>query len=379
MESEKPKKILGKAPKTLVTGYVKRRYTLQDTIKQERSYLIFLGLVVMGAGIVYPYPHLAMWYGFFLAGYSTIANDSIQTIGTFIQSNHMRRWWVLWLFIGGVFLTTVTAGWFLYDGDVSWGRLSARGFETAPTSFSFLQVAAPIFLLILTRLRMPVSTTILILSSFATVPEGISSMLTKSLSGYFLAFAAAIIVWAGITRIEDRYVHSQPRAYWYPLQWISTAFLWSTWLMQDASNIAVFLPRQLSLEQFLVFALYIFFGLGLLLYLKGDRIQRVVSEKSNVVDVRSATIIDFVYALILFYFKTLNPVPMSTTWVFIGLLAGRELAISFFGTSPEKRSLKEAWILMRRDVMYAGIGLAVSIMIAAGVNPSIVTDLFRPG
>lgn len=377
MENHKPKKILGKAPKTLVTGYVKRRYTFQDVIKQERSYLIFLGLVVMGAGIVYPYPHLAMWYGFFLAGYSTIANDSIQTIGTFIQSNHMRRWWVLWLFIGGVFLATVTTGWILYDGDVSWGRLSARGFETAPTSFSFLQVAAPIFLLILTRLRMPVSTTILILSSFATVPEGISSILSKSLSGYFLAFAAAIIVWAAVARMMDRYATTEPHRAWYPVQWVSTAFLWATWLMQDASNIAVFLPRQLSLEQFLVFALYIFFGLGLLFYLKGDRIQRVVSEKSNVVDVRSATVIDIVYALILFYFKTLNPVPMSTTWVFIGLLAGRELAISLFSMSSEKRTLKEAWILMRRDVMYAGIGLGVSILIAAGVNPEIVTQLFR--
>ena len=42
---------------------------------------------------------------------------------------------------------------------------------------------------------------------------------------------------------------------------------------------------------------------------------------------RSATIIDFTYALILWYFKQYNDIPMSTTWVFVGLLCGRELAI----------------------------------------------------
>ena len=52
------------------------------------------------------------------AGYSAIANDSIQTIGTFIASNQNRAWWHPWLFIGGVFVVTMTWSWVHYGGPV---------------------------------------------------------------------------------------------------------------------------------------------------------------------------------------------------------------------------------------------------------------------
>ncbi len=87
---------------------------------------------------------------------SAIANDSIQTIGTFIASNSERPWWMLWLYMGGIFLVTVSISWYLFDGDVSYQRLSKKDFDATPTEFNFLQVAAPLFLLILTRLRIPV-------------------------------------------------------------------------------------------------------------------------------------------------------------------------------------------------------------------------------
>lgn len=364
-----------KPPKTLAQTVVKRRYSLAKTIRKDRNYMIFLGGLFLLAGIVYPYPQVAMWVGFAIAAYSAIANDSIQTIGTFIASNHRRPWWVLWLFIGGVFAATVIYGWWTNAGDVSYGRLSSKGFSEAPTSFSFLQVAAPVFLLILTRLRMPVSTTFLILTCFATEPEGITSMIGKSLSGYAVAFFVAILVWAVVAKfVAPRYNGTEAPRYWIALQWISTAFLWSNWLQQDAANIAVYLPRTLSATEVAVFTGYIFIGLGLLFYLRGDRIQRVVDEKTDILDIRSATIIDFVYALILWYFKELNNVPMSTTWVFIGLLGGREVAISIFGLG-DKRTAAGAAKLMFKDLGYAGIGLIVSILIALGTNPAVVSDL----
>jgi hypothetical protein len=69
--------------------------------------------------------------------------------------------------------------------------------------------------------------------------------------------------------------------------------------MQDAANIAVYLPRTLTISQFIAFAAFIFFGLGLLFYLRGDRIQSIVTEKSNITEVRAATIVDFyIYAII---------------------------------------------------------------------------------
>jgi hypothetical protein len=365
-----------KAPASLSRTYVKRRYTFQKQFKQERPYLIFLLLAFMAAALLAPYPHLAMWFGFCMAAYSTIANDSIQTVGTFIQSNRHRRWWVLWLFIGGVFVATVTYSWFTHNGDVSYERLASKGFDTAPTSFSFLQLAAPVFLLILTRLRMPVSTSILILSSFSTDPDGVGAMLTKSLSGYIVAFVAAIAVWALVSKTMERNARTPAHSFWMPAQWVATAFLWSSWIMQDASNIAVYLPRSLSAGQFLFFAGFVFFGLGVLFYLRGDRIQRVVSEKTDVADIRSATVIDLVYGIILFVFKEMSKIPMSTTWVFIGLLAGREIAITLFGNG-EKRTMRETLRLAGKDVLFAAIGLIVSIAIAAGVNPEIVLELFR--
>jgi len=103
-----------------------------------------------------------MWIGFGIAGYSAIADDSIQTIGTFLSSNKHRSWWILWLYIGTIMIVVLFGGWL--QGDVAHGRLDSI---PAPENFLFLQLAAPIILLIMTRLAMPVSTTFLLLSTFS--------------------------------------------------------------------------------------------------------------------------------------------------------------------------------------------------------------------
>lgn len=348
-----------------------------ELIKGERRFLILIGLFFFIAGATYETPQIAMWVGFFFAAYSAIANDSIQTIGTFLASNADKKWWIIWLWIGGIFLVTVTYSWLTFSGDVSYERLTSRGFEEAPTEFEFLQIAAPLFLLILTRLRMPVSTTFLLLSAFATQPEGITDVLMKSLSGYFIAFSVAIIVWMGMSKLLTKLFTGKAGGFWMPLQWIVSGCLWAVWLMQDAANIAVYLPRSLEVNEFLVFAGFIFFGLGLLFYLRGDKIQQIVTEKSYVTDVRSATVIDAVYAAVLYYFKTVSVVPMSTTWVFIGLLAGREVAMSITDSKGRGRPMSRSLRLIAKDAGYAMIGLIVSIIIAISINPYIWDELLE--
>ncbi len=345
--------------------------------REERTFLALIGIFFFIAGVTFPNAEIAKWVGFALAGYSAIANDSIQTIGTFIASNEDKKWWVLWLFIGGIFLATVSYSWYAYDGDVSYQRLAAKGFSEAPTSFTFLQVAAPIFLLLLTRMRMPVSTTFLLLSCFSASASAIGDVLVKSLSGYFVAFIVAIIVWIALSKLIRNYVKGEPHFMWTVFQWMTSGSLWAVWIMQDAANIAVYLPRSLTFNQFLVFALYIFFGLGILFYLRGDKIQKVVTEKSDVRDIRSATIIDFVYAIILYYFKIKSNIPMSTTWVFIGLLAGREIAMSFTDAMGKGKPFKKSLKLMGKDAGYALIGLAVSIALAVAINPEIEADIWE--
>ena len=352
--------------------------------KSERSFLAFIAFAFLLAMFVSPYPQLAMWVGFMFAAYAAVANDSIQTLGTFIASNQDKKWWVLWIFIGGVFLATHTYSWLfsdfvgafdaagnpigdgIADGDVSHGRLLAKGFEEAPQSFHFLQIAAPIFLLILTRLRMPVSTTFILLTSFAASPAAVGKVLAKSMSGYILAFFLGLIVFSAIAKLAKKYFTGKASFKWTIAQWITTGTLWSVWLMQDAANIAVFLPRSLSFLQYSVFAGVLFIGLGLLLYYKGGRIQRIVTEKSIVSDVRFATCVDFVYCIILFYFKLYSQVPMSTTWVFIGLLGGRELGMALTKTG-ENSTLKSVKLIFK-DFSFAMIGLFISIAIAIGVN-----------
>lgn len=356
----------------------KNTYQIFDLVKEERNFLVLIALLFLTCTIVSPYPQVAMWVGFAIAGYSAIANDSIQTIGTFIASNAERKWWILWLFMGLIFVGTVTYSWVVYDGDVSYQRLTSKGFSEAPDSFTFLHLAAPVFLLILTRLRMPVSTTFLILSAFSTSSGAIMGVLGKSLIGYIIAFVVAIIVWFAISSFIKYRFKGKPAKWWLPVQWVTSGVLWYTWLAQDMANIAVFLPRSLNVMQFLAFTSFIFFGLGILFYLKGDKIQSVVSEKAGITDIRAATIVDFIYALLLLYFKGLSTIPMSTTWVFIGLLGGRELAISFTKRRRKKKvkSTKRALRMIGRDLLFALIGLMVAIVLALAINAEVRQEVF---
>jgi hypothetical protein len=356
----------------------KASYSLFDFTRKEKPFLIVILILVSIAGMITPYTYAAMWFGFALAAYSAIANDSIQTIGTFIASNQSRKWYWLWLFMGLIFVGTVTYSWVTYNGDVSYERLQVPGLEVAPTNFVFLQLAAPIVLLVMTRLRMPVSTTFLLLNVFTYKAGTIVSVMQKSFLGYLLAFFIAIIVWFVLEKLVKTYLKGEAKPYWYVLQWITSGTLWAVWIMQDAANIAVFLPRQLNIWEFVAYAGFVFIGLGFLFYLKGDRIQGIVNEKTKVTDVRAATIVDFVYAIILFYFKIMSNVPMSTTWVFIGLLGGRELSIALAKSrklTKRKARLVRAYRLTKKDVTRAMIGLLVSLILALIINEGVRKEM----
>lgn len=358
----------------------KAAYSLFDFTKKEKSFLLIICILVSVAGIITPYTYAAMWFGFMLAAYSAIANDSIQTIGTFIASNQSRKWYYLWLFMGLIFVGVVTFSWITYDGDVSYQRLSVDGLDQAPQSFVFLQLAAPIVLLVMTRLRMPVSTTFLLLNVFTYKAGTIFGVMQKSFFGYILAFFVAIAVWYILEKFVTSYLKGKPSSFWYPLQWVTSGSLWGVWIMQDASNIAVFLPRQLNVWEFLTYTGFVFLGLGFLFYLKGEKIQSIVNEKTRVTDVRAATIVDFVYAILLFYFKSYSNMPISTTWVFIGLLGGRELSIALAKSKKLKKRkarLVRAYRLAKNDFVKAGIGLIVSLILALIINEGVRDEIYE--
>lgn len=334
----------------------------------DSQYALVIVILVTIAGFVFRQPTLAMLFGFAVAAFSTISNDSIQTLGTFLSSNRKVPWQILWLFIGGIMVATISYGWFTSGGDMSFGRLNQI---PEPTEFSFLQLLAPIVLIVLTRFRMPVSTTFLILATFSS-PGTIQGMLSKTFLGYIVAFAAAVVVWGVIgyfmrkwrTKFDRIPKTSEKR--WRIMQWLSTALLWSAWLMQDFSNATVFLPRDVPMAQFVGIMVFMMTAMAFVLYRRGGEIQEVITEKTDVVRVKSATIIDFTYAAILFYFKELNDLPMSTTWVFLGMLAGREIALKV--TTNQDRPYSHTLRLIRMDILRAGFGLGVSLALAFFAN-----------
>lgn len=351
-----------------------------EGVVQERTFLIVIFAVFIACAIFYKVPQVAMWIGFFMAAYATVSNDSIQSLGTFIESNRDRKWYYLWLFAGLIFVAVVTFSWIYFNGDVTYQRLLKPDGTTPyphPEHFSFFMLMAPLALLILTRLRMPVSTTFLMLSVFTASTNGIVSMITKSVSGYLIAFLLSGFIWyAGYGFIRKHFKKRKVHPAWSVAQWCVSGLLWAVWVMQDGANIAVFLPRRLSLVEFVVFCLVIFSGLGLLFYLRGDKIQKVVSEKVRISDVRAATLIDFTYALLLIYKLFISTVPMSTTWVFLGTIGGRELAINLARIKAGRKHKFKAVRVIGRDLIYALVGLCISVLLAAAVNDAIKDDVF---
>lgn len=410
-----------------------------------------------------------MIFGFLLAAYSIVGNDSIQTLGTFLHSNSHRRWWVLWLFSSSVMVSVILYGWFTYDQDPSYSRLNKvydksvsikeaqeaiaygtaavsadpvqervldeletlstqlvetktifvkrpqefqESFDALKAAFAALQnelqnegipnaqlvavtavvtkvgevidrmeerrdvshfinwthLLPPLALLILTRYGFPVSTSFLVLITFQ--PAVLSSMLTKSLLGYLVAMVAAIVVYLLVVRtFEKRWRkegNERIKPIWVGFQWASTAFLWSMWLIQDMANIFVYLPRMPDFNWLMFAIVWMVAVQAFIYYTHGGKIQKVVTSKTNTHDIRSATIVDLIYGVVLYIFKIQSNVPMSTTWVFLGLLAGREIAFAL--SSHKKKSMKQALRLARKDMVKAGFGLGVSVAIAFLIN-----------
>ena len=99
-------------------------------------------------------------------------------------------------------------------------------------------------MLLLTRIGIPVSTTFLVLSAFASTVV-LEKMLLKSVVGYGLAAMVAYIAWIVVSKfinekldeVDEKYI-----GFWRNAVWVSSGWLWWVWLSHDVANIAVYLP-----------------------------------------------------------------------------------------------------------------------------------------
>ncbi len=307
--------------------------------------------------------------GFALAGWSVIGNDSIQTLGTFIASKQKWfKWYTLAATASAAMIVTISYGWWAYDGDISYGRLTRIPYQ----EIQWYHAVAPGILLLLTRIGVPVSTTFLVLSAFASTVV-LEKMLLKSVVGYGIAAGTAYICWIIISKFInekfDEVTGKKSIAFWRNSVWVSSAYLWAVWLSHDVANIAVYLPRQLNISLLVTVLGYFTILLFYIFYIQGGPIQKVVLDKTGTRYARSATIINTIYAIVLYYFKELNDLPMSTTWVFVGLLCGRELAIS---TMNKEYKFKYVFPLIGKDFVKMIFGLSVSVGIVLAIHYVII-------
>ena len=270
------------------------------------------------------------------------------------------RFWHSHLFMDGILMMVI-----FHTG--GWTKFPLR-------KFGWYHAAAPAVLVLLTRLGIPVSTTFLVLSVFASTFV-LEKMLVKSIVGYGLAAIVAYVLWMVLAHfMNEKFntVKKESRKFWRTAQWLSTGFLWFSWLSHDMANIAVFLPRQLPVELLVGAIVVLVSWLGVIFYTQGGKIQKIVLEKTGSRFMRSATIIDLIYAMILWYFKELNSIPMSTTWVFVGLLTGRELAIA----TVHRADYKFGYVfpLIGKDFGKMMIGLMVSVAMVLTIHYLINPD-----
>ena len=138
--------------------------------------------------------------------------------------------------------------------------------------------------------------------------------------GYAVAIAVGYLVYRLVMRSLERWFietsRDPPAVWWTVLQWGSTGFLWSMWLIQDLVNIVVYLPRSVGPGLLIAVLAVMLALLAWIFYRRGGEIQHIVTTKINTRDVRSATVIDFIYGSILLFFKEWSDVPMSTPGCF---------------------------------------------------------------
>lgn len=303
--------------------------------------------------------------GFLLSLYACVSNDVIQTLGTFLATTKDKPVWQVWLFTGTILVITFVSGWIINDGDMAFGLLDRI---PHPETFYWWHILPPIILLYLTKKGIPVATAFLIISVFSSSTV-IGMMIAKSMIGYIAALLISLILYFIIARPVEKvflYLKNKPIPKgWIVAKWISTAVLWSAWLLQDGAKLYVFLPRKLTFTQMALSLIVFLILLYIICRSRGGEIQNIIKLKTNTQDIRSATIIDIVYACILIYFLNVNNIPMSTTWVFLGVLAGREIALyNRLRFITEKKVYKH----LIKDITKAIIGLVISIIVVFILN-----------
>ncbi|MFN9618274.1 MAG: hypothetical protein ACK55X_01005 [Synechococcaceae cyanobacterium] len=297
--------------------------------------------------------------GFLLASAAVLGNDALQTLGTFLVANRGRIGRPLQaLYLCALLCAVLLLGWSRGGGEPAWGRLAHY---PLPEQVRWPDLLPPVAVLALTRLGMPVSTSFLVLTAFG--PANLPALLRQSLLGYGVALLSGALVYGGVAWLLER-PGEPPHSRWLVVQWLAGGWLWGQWLIQDLANVYIYLPRQLAPAAMGLSLLMLCAAVCVLVAADGGPIQGRLTGKSPVDDPRSAAVISAVYGLILAGLGAMSTQPLSTTWVFLGLLAGRELALLLRLRQQPPTAVAGQ---VGGDIARAALGLAVSVAVALAV------------
>jgi len=270
----------------------------------------------------------------------------------------------MWLYIGSLFIITMLIGWFGFNHELDFERLHNIPYNP---NFNIMHFIAPILLIALTCNKVPVSTTFLILSVFST-QDILGFMLIKTFAGYILSFIFSFLSWSFLHKFFKKFFEDKSEIRikkWRIFQWASSGALWVAWLIQNTSNMVVYIPREITAYELILIIVLGLIMVGFTIYNRGGPIQEIVEEKTDIKNIHSTSMINLNLAIMILIMTYIGTIPIATTWIFIGILGGRELAITLNGDnqllSIKDRNRKAIKSILK-DLALAGFGIVVSLI-----------------
>jgi hypothetical protein len=201
-------------------------------------------------------------------------------------------------------------------------------------------------------------------------------MLAKTFIGYSVGFFISYFLWEYLIKVFKKglFVCEKKKTFWRFIQWMSSGLLWVAWLTNNTSNVAVFVPREFTLWGLILFLIIGVTMIAFVFYNRGGPIQEIVTNKNGMNNLKSTSITNVCFALIILGIARVTPIPMATTWIFIGILAGQEMALQSI-ESQKILTLKEKYHrshdTINKDLILAGSGIIVSLIFALIKNLSV--------
>lgn len=340
-------------------------FNLISNIFGSKRYIILLILAVVICFIAGQ--NYFGWLLSIFTTYAIMANNCAQTIGMFIATNKNKSKERAIYFLVPVFIITILISWLFYDRQLDFFLLDRI---TYSDDLSLLLIFLPILLFLLTKYKIPVSATFLIIPIFAN-KSTIQSMISKTSVSYFVSFVISLIIWRTIYIKYKHWIEVKNEGgvgkIWFILQFISTGIVWAVWIVLSTCNFVVFLPRIFGLKELLLFMSVGVVSTCLILFDNGGEIQEIVDEKSDI-NIKSSVVFNFLFAFVMLFIQYVSKIPITSTWMFLGILAGREFAITvsrdgIFGSSYYRKCFVKVWSDLRSAIFGIVVSLAFVEMI----------------